>query len=276
MTSFKKTVSLSAAFALLALIVFSFGGCDKSVGNLQYRATGGGYMVTHCFNRSGETIADIPAEINGKPVTEVADFGIVNADQLVAVKISKNIRTIGTWAFTNNQNLKEFTVDKENQWFTAVDGVLYSKDMKAVLFYPAAKGVTGAENEHVSFAIPAGVETIRSKAFYKCGKLNEIIMPDSIITIEEKAFCYDEALNNFTLPKGLLRIEKDAFSFCSKLTSVEIPSTVEYIGDFAFYNDQNIKLFKVNKTEESTTGWGKKWYPTQNSDNLAGLVIEYS
>jgi len=275
MKTFKKAVSLCIIFTLLALIVFTLGGCDKTVGNLQYRVTAGGYMVTHCGDKTGETVADIPAEIGGKPVVEVDDFGIVNADQIVTIKISKNIKTIGDWAFTNNQNLKEFTVDKENEWFAAVDGVLYSKDMKTLLFYPPAKGVMGKKNEFISFTIPAGVETIRSKAFYKCGKLNEIILPDSIKSIEEKAFCYDETLGNFTLHDGLLRIEKDAFSFCSALTAAEIPSTVQYIGDFAFYNDQNIKSFKVNKTEKSTAGWGKKWFPTQNSDNLAGLTIEY-
>ncbi|MEI6579575.1 MAG: leucine-rich repeat domain-containing protein [Eubacteriales bacterium] len=274
--TFKKSISFFAVISILVLIVFSFGGCDKSVGNLQYRSTSGGFMVTHCFNKSGETVIDIPAEINGKPVVEVADFGVVNADQAITIKICKNIKKIGKWAFTNNQNLKEFTVDKDNPWFTAADGVLYSKDMKTLLFYPPAKDVMGSEKELVSFDIPTGVETIRSKAFYKCGKLNKITIPAGVKMIEEKAFCYDEALGNFTLPEGLLKIEKDAFSFCSALTAAEIPSTVRYIGDFAFYNDQNIKSFKVNTTEEFTAKWGKKWYPTQNSDNLAGLIIEYS
>jgi hypothetical protein len=275
MKTMKNSISFFAAFNLLALILFSFGGCDKSVGNLQYRSTSGGLMVTHCFNKSGESIIDIPAEINGKAVVEVADFGVVNADQATTIKISKNIKKIGNWAFTNNQNLKEFTVDKENQWFADVDGVLYSKDMKTILFYPPAKGVKGVEKEQISFAISDGVETIRSKAFYKCIKLNKIIFPSSVKVIEEKAFCYDEALGNFTLPEGLLKIEKDAFSFCSALTAAEIPSTVQYIGDFAFYNDQNIKSFKVNTSKKKTAAWGKKWYPTQNSDDLAGLTIEY-
>ncbi len=272
----KRLIRFFSVLTALALITLSFAGCDKSAGNLQFRKTGNGFMVTHCFNKSGESVVRIPDELDGVPVVEVADFGVVNADQLITINIGKNVEKIGSWAFTNNQNLKEFTVDKDNRWFTAADGVLYSKDMKTILFYPPAKGVTGNETESVSFTIPDGVETIRSKAFYKCLKLNRIILPGSLKIIEEKAFCYDEALGNFTLPEGLLRIEKDAFSFCSKLTAIEIPSTVEYIGDFAFYNTQNIKSFIVNKPEESTADWGKKWYPTQNSDDLSNLVIEYS
>jgi hypothetical protein len=47
------------------------------------------------------------------------------------------------WAFTNNSGLTEFRVDEENAQFSAVDGVLFSKDMKTLLYYPSKKGVNG-------------------------------------------------------------------------------------------------------------------------------------
>ena len=68
--------------------------------------------------------------------------------------------------------------------------------MKTLLFYPLAKDVVDTKDENGNdiqiseYTIPDGVETIRTKAFYKCGKIAKLIIPDSVKNIEEKAF-YD-------------------------------------------------------------------------------------
>lgn len=82
---------------------------------------------------------------------------------------------------TNEQKLKAFEVDSENQYFTAVDGVLFSKDMKTLIYYPPAKGVEfnnlGQAKEMTRYVIPDGVETIRTKLFISATMLIKLKFP---------------------------------------------------------------------------------------------------
>ena len=55
------------------------------------------------------------------------------------------------------ENLKAFSVDADNRYFTVVDGVLYSKDMTKVLAVPSKKSV--------GYRFPASVTTIGFGAF---------------------------------------------------------------------------------------------------------------
>ena len=73
------------------------------------------------------TEVTVPDEIDGYPVTKIEDFGLFNAESLTKITIGKNVKEIGTWSMTNNQRLQEFVVDEENQYFTAVDGILFQR-----------------------------------------------------------------------------------------------------------------------------------------------------
>ena len=136
--------------------------------------------------------------------------------------------------------MTKIEVDDNNPYICDIDGVVYTKDMKTDLFYPPQRGVVtdkdenGNEIKSVSYEIPEGVETIRSKAFYKCSYLKEIKLPSTIKTIEEKAFFLCD-LKEIILPDGLEAIGKDAFGFCSSLKEVTVPASVTRIDEYAFY-----------------------------------------
>ena len=195
------------------------------------------------------------------------------------------MQTIGGWALTNNPHLTEYVVAPENPVFTAVDGVLFTKDMKTLVSYPGGKGVTfdkfGRTRDSADYTIPEGVETIGTKAFYKCGHVNITAFPSTLKRIEEKAFfkCHyweefskddvvESGLTNFTLPEGVTYIGKDAFAYDELLTEVTLPSTLEEIGDFAFFNCKQMKKLTVLAKEDDIIQ-GNKWQPTAK-----GKIIE--
>ena len=62
-----------------------------------------------------------------------------------------------------------FTVDDNNQFFKAIDGVLFSKDGKILLKYPEGKLQS-------SYTIPSGVEVIGGSGFARCNQIEGIIM----------------------------------------------------------------------------------------------------
>ena len=275
----KKGLRFLSIFCAVALIVASFAGCTQSTKDkLEYVIENNEVTITGYTDSTVRTEITVPDEIEGYPVTEIADFSLFNAESLKKITIGKNVREIGTWSMTNNQRLVEFAVDEENEYFTAVDGILFTKDMKTLVYYPSAKNIEfnkyGEAQNTTSYVIPDGVETIRSKAFYKCYYLENIKIPDTVTSIEEKAFHRCSALKELDLPSNLEFIGKDAFAYCELIESATIPETIKQIDEYAFFNCSGMKELNIYNAEENIK-LGKNWYPTYNGQQIEDCVINW-
>lgn len=114
-------------------------------------------------------------------VTTINDCGFYYASELRTIKIPASVKKIGHHPFNYDYNLKSIDVDENNPYYTTVDGVLYTKDMKTLVSYPAGK-------EDKSFTIPSSVTTIASGAFGNMKNTKEIIVPASVKKIEKEGF----------------------------------------------------------------------------------------
>lgn len=271
----KKTVCALLLTVRLALLL---AGCEVlpqagGTKTVVYRVKDGEAAVREFPNSSTVRTVEIPDVCEGVPVTKIADFAAVNLESLEVVRIGKNVREIGVWAFENDQKLRAFEVDPENPYFCSEEGVLFTRDMKTLLFYPASRGLRGADDTS-TYAIPEGVQTVRTKAFYKCGRLAGVSLPQSLTSLEEKAFFRCGSLKDVKLPQELDFIGKDAFGYCTGLTEIVIPKSVTQIGEYAFYNCTGLKSVRMEGRESELT-LGKKWYPTNNGRNMSDLVIEW-
>ena len=185
--------------------------------------------------------------------------------------LGKSVETIGENVFLNSDSLTSITVDEENPYFMVDDGVLYSKDMRELLYCP--KNFSGiyrvAEevkrigksafrncNQLTEIVLPEGLEVIGDTAFYGCTQLKQISLPKSVSQIGayaykgcplqgtldlmnikdigEGAFEGCTGLTSVVLPENLLRIEASLFQGCTGLTVVNIPQCVTTIGTSAF------------------------------------------
>lgn len=283
----KKRLIILLSLILCMSVMFS--GCAEELGlgsdEISFNVENGEATVKEFPDSSSIKEVTVPDEYQGTPVTKIADFAAVNIESIEVINIGKNVKEIGNWAFENNQNLKTFNVSEDNPYFCDVDGVLFTKDMKVLLFYPLARDAEIKEetNENgekseiksIEYSIPEGVETIRTKAFYKCRSLTAITIPETIKTIEEKAFFRCGSLGNIELPSSLEIIGKDAFSYCTSLQEIVIPASVKQIDTYAFYNCTN--LLKVNVlAKESNVTLGEKWYPTDNGKKIENLKITWA
>ena len=68
-----------------------------------------------------------------------------------------------------------------NTEYASADGILYSKDMSALLAYPAGK-------KNTSYTIPSHVTTIAGNAFSGCNNLTRIDIPATATNFEGFAF----------------------------------------------------------------------------------------
>lgn len=95
-----------------------------------------------------------------------------------------------------------------NPVFESLDGVLFDMHQGMLMAYPAARAGTYA------------IRIIGMNAFYGCGKLTGITLPDSVTSIDEWAF--KDCVNR-----------RRAFCYCAGLTGISIPDTATSIGERA-------------------------------------------
>lgn len=166
-------------------------------------------------NRAFYACTDLESISMPDSLTSIGDMGFANCYALRALQIPVNVGTIGTSAFANCSSLQNLQVASGNTHFKAVDNVVFSADMSALLIYLNSKANT-------TYTVPDQVRRIGEKAFLECGYLREV-----------------------TLPAGLLQIEKYAFSGCTSLTQAVIPDSVQSIGSFAFSNCSGLTSVKL-------------------------------
>ena len=104
-------------------------------------------------------------------------FGYCN--KLTSITIPGNVSHLATSAFRYNK-IANINVNSNNASFASINGVLFSKDKKTLIFYPVGK--TGA------YTVPNGTTTIASSAFTANSSLTRIYFPTSITTIADYAF----------------------------------------------------------------------------------------
>ena len=153
--------------------------------------------------------------------------------------------TIYVSTFKGCSNLSAINVDKNNQSYVSEDGVLYTKDMTELVYFPEGKTT-------VNFRVPK-----------------------SVTTIGESAFCYCSSLTSIELPSSLTSIEWYAFSGCSSLTSVYCKATIPPACDGNVFGDNTLKetLYVPIGTKadyEAVDPWRNFW-TIEESDFTVGV-----
>lgn len=128
-----------------------------------------------------------------------------------------------------------YEVPEDHPLYKAVDGVLYSKDGKTMLDYPA-----GRTEEH--FDVPAGVEYIGRGAI-SSEYLKTISFPIGLKELGDYALAGCTRLHSIALPLTVTRISEDAFYECVSLERVSLPAGLEVDKDnrwYIYYPDDNL------------------------------------
>jgi hypothetical protein len=116
-----------------------------------------------------------------------------------------------------------------NPHYEAKNGVLFSKDLKTLVFYPVARDTS-------TYQIPLGTEVIGRLSFQSVRFLETLIVASSVIDIGSSAFA-DSSISYLSwMPNSApKRIYSYAFSNVA-IRHLVIPSTIIYIEENAFAN----------------------------------------
>ena len=139
-----------------------------------------------------------------------------------------------------------------------------------------------------SVVLPEGITYLEDRTFYECVNLSSVTLPESLQYIlgspfencdslaefhgkfssEDHRYLYDNyiiisvapyKLTEFTVPEGYRQIRSRAFS-CKDLVKATLPSTIEQIGDHAFYNTYKLSELYIYAKEPPTCSalsWGQ-------------------
>ncbi len=247
-------------------IDYSYAACDKSAFSFTPIVNGAAFEIKVADPTKIKGRVMIPAEHEGKRVTDIAAAGFADCTELTSIGIHNNVRVIGDQAFSGcsslvrvkfSNTLKEIrprafencssltsleipkTVETCGYALTVgcekLTSLTVEKDSK---FYTdkenciITKGGTLACAIESITAVPDGVKEIGSHALSGY-QMETIKLPNSIRVIGEYAFANCRKLSNITLPEDLNTIGLYAFNGCRSLKKLDLPSGLRTIENAA-------------------------------------------
>ncbi|MCL2134509.1 MAG: leucine-rich repeat domain-containing protein, partial [Candidatus Bathyarchaeota archaeon] len=161
-------------------------------------------------------------------VTSIGKDAFFWCHELTSITIPNSVTNINSTAFRGCTSLLAINVSEKNQHYTSVNGILFDKNKKTIIRYPA-----GIKNN--VYVIPHKVTNINEYTFSECEKLKNIKIPNSIYSIGKYAFYNCKELTNITLPNNLTTISESTFSECEKLKNIKIHNKITTIDKYAFH-----------------------------------------
>lgn len=143
-------------------------------------------------------------------ITDIGDNVFNNCRALESVTLPASLTWLKSNPFSSCGALNEYKVAEGSEYFTVLDGILFSKDMTRLIACPVRKKVG-------DYTVPSTVKEIAEDAFYECNGLTGITMT------------------------GVTYIGANAFNGCHNLVTVDFGSKLEKLGKGAFYSNSKIE-----------------------------------
>ena len=186
------------------------------------------YGVTCIERHAFEDMESLGSVDIPETMEEIYDDAFAGCKSLVSIRIPKSVTFIAPGAFRGCDNLFEIEVDEENEFYTSVDGVLFSKDMDEIVQFPPGY------DEAYEYIIPGTVTTVLPEAFAEVSRIDRIVLTDSIKKIEERAFWHCTSLRGEQSPGGVTELGAGAFTGCEKLVAIRLGQGLARIPENAF------------------------------------------
>lgn len=177
-------------------------------------------------------------------------FYLPEEDSTKTFYVNEKVESISEQLLSEHaHHIEAFEVNSVNPYLISIDGVIYSKDLKELKYYPPASKETSYSIRYGTEMIASMIKPIYLKTLYipdsvieierfgfGNGSIEKVVFlgESKIVTIPEYAF-YSSNLKEITIPKSVKSIEDSAFrdTTLEKL-SFEEGSELEYIGYHAF------------------------------------------
>ncbi len=226
----KLAFFIAAAMSLAACAVPVYADeSELMYEDLNYEIADDGHVIiTNCY-QSAETCR-IPEEIDGAPVTEIADSAFSECYFLTKLTLPESITKIGRQAFSACTALESIYLPAEIEYMGA--GVF--------------DGCTALK----AVDIPAGLTELPEASFYECSALERVSLPEGIEVIEPESFYKCSSLSGITLPESVTSIGDYAFQGCSSIKSIALPAETVNLGKYIFQDCVSLSDIEADEQNE--------------------------
>ena len=199
---------------------------------LEFRLEDGEYTIRD-YKKDVATLI-IPSTYKGLPVTELDSTAFYGCVALEKIIIPSTITSMGEAIFDKCSSLTNIVVDVNNPSYKSIDGILYSKNEKTLVYYPEGK----TEKE---YSVPVGTEIIGTNCFNGNPHIETINIPNTVTQVRGIVDC--TALKNINIPDSVTYI--GGFRGCTSLKKIVLSNSITAIYRGAFlecYSLENVTL----------------------------------
>ena len=202
-----------------------------------------------------------------KPISSIAEFAI-NCDETInKITFGKDVKEIRGTSIYSCWWIQTVDIDEENPYYCDIDGVVYSKDLTELVFFPTAyymylkeingydefvnqwfgaieeSGATfdeefwaGFDNTVRTYVVPSTVTKIGQLAMAYSKNIN-LYIPEGVKTMESMAVFKSENLANLYSYTTNEPITDTTYKAIDSMASIydSLPEGLEYIGSDCFY-----------------------------------------
>lgn len=215
-----------------------------------YSSMGGTAPWNNEDNPYGSQIKQVIVESG---VTKIGWCAFLGCYNLHSIKLSDTVTKFdggalfgGEWTY-GASSLVNIDIDPNNQVYTSVDGVVFTKDMTTLVSFPAKKS-------DGTYEIPESVTEIAPYAFVY-STLQGLDIPDSVNKIGDFAFSDCGELTSITIPESVTEVGAYAFNYCWNLSDISLPNRTAVIPDGMFYGCYDLNEITI-PTSVKSIGWG--------------------
>jgi hypothetical protein len=167
-----KTISTQAFYSCKYITKVTIPASVTSIGATAFQACA--KMTEIIVDENNAHYCAVDGVLYTKDITQLLCYPAGKKDTTYVLPAT--VTTLVNNTFQSVSALTTILVEDGSTTFCAVDGVLYTKDMKTLAYYPAGKTDT-------SFVVPEGITTIRSTAFHNQYYLTSITLPSTLTSI---------------------------------------------------------------------------------------------
>ncbi len=183
-----------------------------------------------------------------------------------------NIADLACWTVTG------YTVDEDNPYYSAMDGVLYDKEKSVLVDYPKYR-------EEAEYRIPDSVCEIRLNALHRIATLKKLYIPSSVQKMQANDLMRWSNIEEVYVDDGVPFPGISSFYGCGKLTTVRLPENIEIktLRNTFTGNCNSLESLKIPNGVQKVEGLG--WptkalqeiiYDAQNAEILDRQMVDDS
>lgn len=208
---------------------------------------------------------DITGIVLPESIQELGNYCFVGSQSIQTLVLPTSLQTISESCFLHiGTNVESVTINGESDYFeTGVDGALYTKGIKELVYVPSANGIT-------TFNVPEGVTKIRSEAFASHQSLETINISSTVEVLSpngDGGISPNNSLKHVNVDANNTRLysidgvvydsQESALILypCAKPgTSFTVPDNITKVETYGLYQSKYLKEINLNNINQLCAG----------------------